>query len=115
MRQILLFTVLALSIWACKKEPQNVFLEKQNHQDKDTLILGDTIVFKASYDGTVTCYEWFIMGKVEDSFTNKTNHFSYQFKEKGFYRFYVKTSNCSRICTGVCGRKDSNIIDIVVE
>ncbi len=115
MRNILLFAVLAICIWACKKEPQNLFLEKQNHQDKDTLSMGDTIVFKAAYDGTVTCYEWFIMGKVEDSFTNKTNCFSYKFKEKGFYRFYVKASNCSRICTGVCGRKDSNIIDIVVE
>jgi hypothetical protein len=115
MRQIFLFAILTLSIWACKKEPQNVFIEKQNHQEKDTLNIGDTIVFKATYDGRVTCYEWFIMGKVEDSFTNKTNHFSYKFNDKGFYRFYVKTSNCSRICTGICARKDSNIIDIVVE
>lgn len=115
MRQLLLFTVLTLSIWACKKEPQNVFLEKQNFTDKDTLLLGDTIVFKATYSGTVTCFEWFVMGKVEDSFLSKTNHFSYHFKEKGFYRFYVKTSNCTRICTGVCSKKDSNIIDIVVE
>jgi hypothetical protein len=115
MRQILLFTVLALSIWACKKEPQNLLLEKQNHQDKDTLMLGDSIIFSAKYDGTVTCFEWFTMGKVEESTANKTNYFSYKFPEKGFYRFYVKASNCTRICTGVCGRKDSNIIDIVVE
>lgn len=115
MRQIIIISGLMISLWACKKEPQNVFLEKQNHIDKDTLALGDTIQFKAMYDGKVTCYEWFIMGKVEDSFSNKTNHFSYVFKEKGFYRFYVKTSNCSRICTGVCARKDSNIIDIVIQ
>jgi len=115
MRRILLFIILILSVWACKKEPQNVFIEKQNHQGKDTLNVGDTIVFKATYDGTVTCYEWFIMGKVNSSFTNKTNHFSYIFNEKGYYRFYVKTSNCSRICAGICARKDSNILDIVVE
>jgi hypothetical protein len=115
MRKIILFSFVLAALWACKKEPQKVFLEKQNHQDKDTLLLGDTIMFKAAFEGTVTCFEWFVMGKEEKSFTNKTNNFSYVFPSKGFYRFYVKTSNCSRICTGVCARKDSNIIDIVVE
>lgn len=115
MRHTILFTLIIILFWACKKEPQNVFIEKQNHQDKDTLRVGDTIVFKAAFEGKVTCFEWFVMGKDEGSFTNKTNHYSYIFNAKGVYRFYVKLSNCSRICTGVCARKESNVIEIVID